>query len=134
MGGCDGGWAATALHDFAKEEIVLVPAESYPYKGTGPYMNHDHEPCAVPPGKALPWTKVVDHVAIAIDEVKIAAALVQYGPLSASLDALAMAHYKSGVQDPWFFQCNGANLNHAVVIVGFGVDGKNYWRIQNSSG
>ena len=46
-----------------------------------------------------------------------------------------MTHYRSGIQDPWFWQCSGANLNHAVLIVGFGEEnGKRYWLIQNSWG
>lgn len=125
--GCDGGFIQTSFMDLAKDKTLLVPAEAYPYVGKD-------ESCKAPSGKGLSWTRVVDNVVFDQDEVKIVAALVQYGPLAADIDALAMTSYKSGVQDPWFFQCNGANLNHAIVIVGFGVDKKNYWRIQNSWG
>jgi len=125
--GCNGGWTTTAYLDFAKDKTALVSAKDYPYTGK------DGD-CKANPGKTLSWTNVVGHTSFGTDEVKIAAAIVQYGPLAASIDALAMKNYKSGVQDPWFFQCNGANLNHAVVLLGFGNDKKDYWRIQNSFG
>eukprot|EP00746_Dinoflagellata_sp_MGD_P067729 gnl/MRDRNA2_/MRDRNA2_27961_c0_seq1.p1 gnl/MRDRNA2_/MRDRNA2_27961_c0~~gnl/MRDRNA2_/MRDRNA2_27961_c0_seq1.p1 ORF type:complete len:424 (-),score=64.23 gnl/MRDRNA2_/MRDRNA2_27961_c0_seq1:21-1154(-) len=125
--GCNGGFVPTVFIDMKKDNILLVPAESYPYQGK-------RSTCAAPSSNALSWTKVVGHVVFEPDEVKLAAGLYQYGPLAASLDARAMPSYKSGVADPWFFQCNGALLNHAVTIVGFGVDGKKYWRIQNCWG
>lgn len=125
--GCNGGFVPTAFIDMEKDHILLVPEESYPYRGK-------RGACEAPVSRTMPWTKVVGHVIFEPDEVKIAAGLYQYGPLGAALDARAMPHYKSGVADPWFFQCNGALLNHAVVLVGFGTDGKDYWRIQNCWG
>lgn len=126
--GCGGGFTNTSYHDLERNQTLLVSANAYPYVGKD-------QACNVPSGQGLPWSQVVSHSFVAGAEDGMAAALVQYGPLAASLDAKALPRYKSGVLDPLFFQCNGANLNHALMIIGFGVDGsKPYWHIQNSWG
>jgi C1A family cysteine protease len=61
------------------------------------------------------------------------------GPLSIALDAtLAFQFYKRGVLDPnGLIGGCGKNpqLNHAVLLVGYGSDGgKAYWTIKNSWG
>jgi len=75
---------------------------------------------------------------------EIAADLVKTGPLSIALDAtLAFQFYKRGVLDPSSHPILGGcsnptksdDLNHAVLLVGFGTDGgKDYWTIKNSWG
>jgi len=74
----------------------------------------------------------------------IAGELVKTGPLSIALDAsLAFQFYKKGVLDPSSIAVLGGcssptksdDLNHAVLLVGFGTDsGKEYWTIKNSWG
>jgi len=76
---------------------------------------------------------------IANDATSIASELVATGPLSIALDAtLAFQFYKKGVLDPsgLIGGCGkSSELNHAVLLVGFGTDGsKPYWTIKNSWG
>lgn len=68
------------------------------------------------------------------DEDQMAAALVQYGPLSIGINASPLQWYKGGVLDPWFFLCTSMGVDHGVAIVGFGTDTKPYWTIRNSWG
>lgn len=56
--------------------------------------------------------------------------LAEIGPLSIALDANSMQDYEGGVHD-----CPGSELNHAVLLVGYGTeDGKDYWLIKNCWG
>lgn len=89
--GCGGGLANTSFHDLEQAGTALVSAESYPYTGK-------NQPCKVPSSGVLPWAQVIAHNPLSGEEDEIAAALVQYGPLAASLDARAMLGYKGGVQ------------------------------------
>lgn len=75
---------------------------------------------------------------------EIAADLAATGPLSVALDAtLAFQFYKRGVLDPSSHPLLGGcqdktteeQLNHAVLIVGYGTEsGKDYWIVKNSWG
>jgi len=73
------------------------------------------------------------------DDANISSALSKNGPLSMCIDASAMKNYVSGVDDPISqgpdAECQDRQTNHAVLVVGFGVDaGKAYWKIKNSWG
>jgi len=61
-------------------------------------------------------------------------ALVTEGPISVSVDASTWSFYSKGV----FTNCNSnkPDINHAVLLVGYGVDAKSgpYWTIRNSWG
>ena len=84
------------------------------------------------------WTAaatVDSWVAISKDEDQIAAQLMARGPLSVLLDATMLQYYKRGVWDPKILKCksDGTDLDHAVLLVGWGVDGATpYWKVQNS--
>lgn len=59
-------------------------------------------------------------------------ALLQYGPMSVSIKAEPLNGYQGGV-----IQCTGDGIDHAVALVGYGVDKttlQNYWTIKNSWG
>ncbi|CAF0991538.1 unnamed protein product [Didymodactylos carnosus] len=83
--------------------------------------------------KFVPGLKVVDWKAIEEDEETIAAALMTIGPLSVALNAEMLQFYHKGIFDPRL--CNPKNLDHAVLLVGFGIEGKKpYWIVKNSWG
>lgn len=71
---------------------------------------------------------------IASDEDQMAAALVQYGPLSIGINAGPMQWYRGGIANPWRILCNPKRLDHGVAIVGYGSSPKSYWTIRNSWG
>merc|ERR1719230_2347669 len=71
---------------------------------------------------------------IASDEDQMAAALVQYGPLSIGINAGPMQWYHGGIANPWSILCNPKSIDHGVAIVGYGSEPKKYWKIRNSWG
>ena len=70
--------------------------------------------------------------AVSSDEGAIADELVATGPLSVALNAQRLQFYKSGVFAP--STCNPDELDHAVLLVGFGDDDADYWTVKNSWG
>ena len=69
-----------------------------------------------------------------MQEDRMALALLYNGPFVATINAKPAAFYSSGIDDP--DECDPEELNHSVLIVGFGVDSNSteYWLIKNSWG
>lgn len=83
--------------------------------------------------------KLKDWRRIPNNATSLAAELASTGPLSVALDAtIAFQFYHRGVLKPdGLIGGCGKNpeLNHAVLLVGFGTDGgKDYWTVKNSWG
>jgi cathepsin F len=83
--------------------------------------------------------QVADWRRIPNNSTAVAAELSTTGPLSVALDAtFAFQFYKRGVLNPkgLIGGCGkDPELNHAVLIVGYGTDGgKDYWTVKNSWG
>jgi cathepsin F len=159
-----GGWPYLAYQFIIKSGGV--PSEqSWPYcAGNGdcyPCMQGPVAQCGPPPSycdksysskcdskpydvtaKISSWTTVSD------DETEIASELYARGPLSVLLDASYLQYYKSGVWDghlpgsPSVMKCTKTSLNHAVLLVGYGVTAADdasspstpYWSVKNSWG
>lgn len=124
--GCQGGLPSDAFKDMIQNNIGLELETDYPYvaKNGACKAAQTREKVFI-----SNWTK------ISTDEDQIAAALVEYGPLSIGINAGPMQFYAGGIAKPWKILCNPKALDHGVAIVGFGEDsGTKYWKIRNSWG
>lgn len=80
--------------------------------------------------KFVPNLKVIDWMRTSQDENDIAAQMMTLGPLSVALNAELLQFYHKGIFDPSF--CDPQALDHAVLMVGWGVEkSKQYWIIKN---
>ncbi|XP_050405058.1 cathepsin L [Patella vulgata] len=155
--GVFGGWPFLA-YEYVKRQGGLESWNDYAYcSGTGkcftcPAQGYNKTLCGPPveycqknescdakldKSKFVPGLKVDDWQAVDQDETTIAHGLMLLGPLSVALDASLLQFYKFGVFSP--ITCNPKLLDHAVLMVGFGVEktlfgSKPYWMIKNSWG
>lgn len=129
--GCNGGLMDNAYR--AIEKLGGLEGESdYPYEG-------DDETCHFNSSKIE--VRLSGAVNISHDETDMAKWLVQNGPISIAINANAMQFYFGGVSHPWKALCSPDNLDHGVLIVGYGVKQYNlfnrtmpYWIVKNSWG
>lgn len=119
--GCNGGYMNYAFQ-YMNTTGGLIRGADLPYTATKNTCN------------LLGLSKVVKvsgyGVAGTTDENAIASLLNKYGPLSAAVNALPLNTYRGGIIDLTSTQCNPADLNHAILIVGYGIDfvtNKQYW-------
>jgi cathepsin F len=130
--GCNGGLPENAFK-YIEKVGGLVLETDYPYKsgdGRTRFCNRREQ-------KRHKAASVKDFVQVSSspeEEADIASALVKSGPLVIGIDASPMQDYVEGVDDPSYCGDDRYDLNHAVVIVGYGVDenGVAYWKIKNS--
>ncbi|KAJ8670341.1 hypothetical protein QAD02_001600 [Eretmocerus hayati] len=129
--GCNGGLPDTAYR--ALEDLGGLELESdYPYDGV-------NEKCHFNKNKVR--VSIVSGVNITSNETQMAQWLVQNGPMSIGINANAMQFYVGGVSHPFHFLCSPADLDHGVLIVGYGIKSYPifkkklpYWIIKNSWG
>jgi len=129
--GCNGGLPENAYK--ALEKLGGLETESeYPYEGK-------NEKCQFT--QKLAAAKVTGFVELPKNETQMAAWLVKNGPISIGINANAMQFYFGGVSHPWKFLCSPKNLDHGVLIVGYGVHtypmfnaSLPFWNIKNSWG
>lgn len=131
--GCGGGLMTNAFETIINKLGGGLEGESdYPYKGRGKTCSLDKTEIRV---------KIQSYVNVSRDETDMARYLVKHGPLAVALNANAMQFYFGGVSHPLKFLCKGGmdNLDHGVVIVGYGVHTTKYthkvqpyWIIKNS--
>jgi len=132
--GCNGGWQWNAYEDIIGWGGLVLESD-YPYtaqdgkcqrtkyKLHAPVKNYT---CLSNPNGA--------------DEQQMASYLVSNGPLAVALNAEYVQDYTSGIISPWFsFECDPTMLDHAVLIVGYGiqpdvVDNIPFWIVKNSWG
>jgi cathepsin L len=124
--GCNGG-----LPDFAFEYIKknhgIDTEESYPYEGIDRTCRYNK--------KNLGAT---DYGFVDIypsgDEQALKAAVATVGPIAVGIDASAYSFqfYRGGVYED--HRCSPYNLDHAVLVVGYGTtkEGQDYWLVKNS--
>jgi C1A family cysteine protease len=74
---------------------------------------------------------ISNYLMIGNDEDTMATFVKRYGPIVVTVDATAWQMYTSGI----ITDCDGQQVNHAAMIVGYGTeDGTPYWTIKNSWG
>ncbi|XP_029437300.1 cathepsin K-like isoform X3 [Rhinatrema bivittatum] len=124
--GCGGGYMTNAF-EYVKENRGIDSEDAYPYTG------EDGECRYNPRGKAAKcrsYKEVTEG-----SEKALKRAVARVGPISVGIDASlpSFQSYSKGVYyDP---DCNVDDINHAVLVVGYGVQkGKKYWIIKNSWG
>ncbi|KAI5631504.1 cystatin domain-containing protein [Phthorimaea operculella] len=129
--GCNGGLPDNAYR--AIEQLGGLETETdYPYEA-------EDDKCAF--NKTLSRVQISGAVNISSNETNMAKWLVKNGPISIGINANAMQFYVGGISHPWKMLCNPSNLDHGVLIVGYGI--KNYplfnkklpyWIVKNSWG
>ena len=106
----------------------IAPSSIYPYKGVD-------QPCKFNntrfTARAASYMQLTPG-----DELQLAHAISTIGPISVAMDASldTFFSYTSGVY--YDQRCLSFNLNHAVLIVGYGTDIRwgDYWLVKNSWG
>ena len=72
-----------------------------------------------------------------VDEDEMKEFLYENCPLAIALNSTPLKEYIDGIIDLSKYQCSEDGINHAVVVVGYGVDsdtGLKYWIVRNSWG
>ncbi|KAG7399050.1 hypothetical protein PHYBOEH_009828 [Phytophthora boehmeriae] len=137
--GCSGGmpFLTYAYLNLAKPH-GLSCATSYPYvMATG----NDETECAplADDDLALVWTKSVsDYKVVESSDEQALLRAVTRGPVTSNIDATGdgFRHYAGGIYDAQDCLDDGEEVNHAVVVVGFGQEatGEKFWIIRNTWG
>jgi len=126
--GCDGGEFLPALQ-WIKENGGLQSDSDYPYEARDQKCSQDQSKNVV---------KIMDYGLLeTTDEEVIKQYLYENGPLAIGVNAYPLNWYARGVIDWGNDNCAHDDINHAVVLVGYGHDdeeGLDYWRIRNSWG
>jgi cathepsin L len=120
-GGCNGGWMDWAF-DYVKENGICSK-ESYPYTGSQ--------------GTCQECTSVLNTIQGFVDvdtnEKALKEAVGTVGPVSVAVNAnIGWQLYGGGIFHSLL--CNLEQVNHGVLVAGYGVDGGDYWLIKNSWG
>merc|ERR1711939_644628 len=124
--GCNGGLMDNGFKYLESKGDALE--SKYPYTGkSGSCSSSKSSNPALAAGKVTSFNDVTS------DSVPQMEAAVSKGPVSVAIEAdqSGFQFYKSGV----FSGACGPNLDHGVLVVGYGTDsGKDYWKIKNSWG
>jgi len=129
--GCNGGLQEDAFKYVIKNG--LTTEKNYPYTaGHGRAGSCDSSKTTPVAASISSWVQVSKSgVGKTPDEDAIQTALLASGPITIGINASPMQLYRKGIDNP--SRCSAAALDHAVLIVGYGVEnGQKYWKIKNS--
>jgi len=128
--GCGGGWQWNAYIDIEAWGGVETE-DAYPYTA-------EDGNCQL--NKKIIEAPIKNYTCLSAQdggakEDDMAAFLVQNGPIAIALDATPLQDYSGGILNPGTDGCMTTQLDHALVIVGYGVlSGTNFWIVKNSWG
>jgi cathepsin F len=124
--GCDGGIMDEAFR-YIKSAGGLMSEADYRY-------TQQKDTCRFKKNKAL--VKVTGWKnAGSKNEETIKKMLVSTGPLAVAVNADNMQNYQGGIIDDSESVCPSSNINHAVLLVGYGEEsGQKFWIVKNSWG
>jgi len=120
--GCSGGWPHSAYDNYYTGAGACTEA-SYTYTARDGYCQASS--CSV----ALPRGTVTGHHNVGSSSSGLKSALSSQ-PVSVTVNAGQLQLYANGVVTG---SCSG-QINHAVIAVGYGTDGLDYFKIRNSWG
>lgn len=125
--GCDGGNMEDAFR-YIRQAGGLMNEVDYPYTQKKDKCLFNKKKSVI---KVRGW-KILD----TSDEDEIARILMRKGPLSIGINGDELQLHDKGIYDPSQRDCPKDDLNHAVLIVGFGEedDGRKFWIMKNSWG
>ncbi|CAO1343860.1 unnamed protein product [Diamesa hyperborea] len=123
--GCKGGWMNTAF-DYIKRNGGIDTEQSYPYRGV-------EGRCAFNKKNIGAICRGFSNIPRGNEE-SLKNAVATKGPIAVAINVgHSFQSYHSGVY--YERACNPNQLNHAVLVVGYGSEGgKDYWLVKNSWG
>ena len=123
---CDGGLMTRAFRSILSNGGIMSDAD-YKYTGT------DHNKCKFDLSKVK--AKLLGYNFVRGGEESVKQALFENGPLSVAMNAKTLQFYFGGVLESSPAQCDPNDINHAVLLVGYGTEnGKDFWIFKNSWG
>jgi cathepsin F len=128
--GCNGGLPSNAYQEIMRLGGLETETD-YPYDARD-------EKCSFK--KSLAKVQITGAVNISSNEDDMKVWLYKNGPISIGINAFWMQFYRRGVSWPYSWLCNPANIDHGVLIVGYGVQtypaaaDAPFWTIKNSWG
>ena len=126
--GCEGGLPSHAF-EYVQYAGGISTETAYPYKALD-------EACTV---ESSTFALGVEGGSVNItqgDEVELKHAVFEHGPVSIAFQVVGdFRDYSTGVYSSTECKNGSADVNHAVLAVGYGVEnGKDYWLVKNSWG
>ncbi|XP_030388251.1 cathepsin L1 [Scaptodrosophila lebanonensis] len=128
--GCDGGFQEYGFEYIRDHGVTL--ANKYPYTQMENAQCLQNQTANTGLGESV--VKIRDYARIKPgDEQKMKEVIATLGPLACSINAApaSFEQYSGGIYDD--DECNQDDLNHSVVVVGYGSEnGRDYWIVKNS--
>jgi len=121
--GCSGGWPHTAYDQYLSGASGICSEDSYTYTARNGQCKDSSCTAAMPKGT------VTGHTDVGKSSAGLKSALSKQ-PVSVTVNAGQLQFYANGVVT---HPCSG-QINHAVIAVGYGTDGEDYFKIRNSWG
>ncbi|KAB7501366.1 Digestive cysteine proteinase 2 [Armadillidium nasatum] len=122
---CNGGWTTDAF-DYVHKNGGIDTEFFYPYTATNGVCKYSADHVGA---------TCTGYKTIAKSEDSLLEACATIGPISVAIDAshLSFQVYNSGVY--YESACSSVNLDHAVLVVGYGTENlEDYWLVKNSWG